>query len=356
MSSEGLNPEEALLAYRPDLAAVLQEASAPRFRYVQVYEHLMQRPMVPFAEASNLPKGLRARLDEAGASVVESVRRQDDPDGTTKLLLRGRDGQAFETVLMRYRQGSTVCVSSQVGCSLACTFCATGAMGFRRNLTTAEIVDQVRTLLPLLAEEERRLTNVVYMGMGEPLLNLEAVLPSLALLHDEAGLNLARRAISVSTVGVPKGIRRLAKEEPQVNLALSLHAPDEVLRNQLIPAGRRFSLAEVLSAVEDHFRLTHRKLFVEYLMLGGVNDTGAHARALADLMRGRVVTVNLIPWNAACGDFRASSRQDTARFVETLKQRGIEVTVRESRGWSIAAACGQLAGEEVEKPTRQRRR
>lgn len=341
-------------SYRPDLAAILRGQEAPGYRYQQVYEHLTQHPGVAFTAATNLPGPLREALDEAGHSTLVVAARSDDPDGTTKLLLKSTDdGAAIETVIMRYAKRSTVCVSTQVGCALGCAFCATGSLGFTRNLTAAEIVDQVREAQAILTDEGRRITNVVYMGMGEPLLNLDAVLLSLKLLHDPHGMGHSARSLSVSTVGIPAGIRRMAREEPQVNLALSLHAPSNELRTRLIPANRRFPLSDVLSACDDHFAMTRRKLFVEYLMLAGVNDSPRQANVLADLMRGRVVAVNLIPWNPGCGDFRPSPPESLVAFLNALKTRGVEVSVRESRGRSIAAACGQLvAGGARRRPVR----
>ena len=330
-------------SYRPDLAAILSEQAAPAYRYKQVYEHLTQHPGLSFSEATNLPGPLREVLDEAGHSTLAVAGRFDDPDGTTKLRLKAvADDVALETVIMRSAKRSTVCVSTQVGCALGCAFCATGSLGFTRDLTAAEIVDQVREARALLAQEGRRVTNIVYMGMGEPLLNLDAVLLSLKLLHDPNGMGHSARSLAVSTIGVPSGIRRLAREEPQVNLALSLHAADDELRTRLIPANRRFPLRDVLSACDDHFALTRRKLFVEYLLLAEVNDSPRQANILADLLRGRVVTVNLIPWNPACGDFSPSPPEVMVAFMNALKTRGVEVSTRESRGRSIAAACGQL--------------
>lgn len=341
-------------SYRPDLAAILSEQAAPAYRYRQVYEHLTQHPGVAFTTATNLPGHLRDALDEGGHSTLVLATRSDDPDGTTKLLLKATgDGAALEAVIMRYAKRSTVCVSTQVGCALGCAFCATGSLGFTRNLTAAEIVDQVREAQAILTDEGRRVTNVVYMGMGEPLLNLDAVLLSLKLLHDPSGMGHSARSLSVSTVGIPAGIRRMAREEPQVNLALSLHAPSDELRTRLIPANRRFPLRDVLSACDDHFAMTRRKLFMEYLMLAGVNDSPRQANVLADLMRGRVVAVNLIPWNPGCGDFRPSPPEALVAFLNALKTRGVEVSVRESRGRSIAAACGQLvAGGVRRRPVR----
>ena len=344
---------DRLEAYRPDVADLLARQDAPGFRYGQVYEHLMQHPLEPFSEATSLPAGLRELLQPLGVSTLSLSRRREDGEDTTKLLFAAADDMKFESVLMRYRRRVTLCVSSQIGCPLGCTFCATGAMGFRRDLSTGEIVDQVREAVHLRAGDDARLSNVVFMGMGEPLLNLGAVIPALHLLYDPDGLGLAQRSLSVSTIGLPTGIRRLAREAPQVNLALSLHAPNDELRAELMPATRRHPLREVFTALDDHFELTHRKLFVEYLLLAGVNDSVRQGHALADLMRGRVVTVNLTPWNTGCGDYRPSSPETVRAFRDLLLGRGVETTVRVSRGSGAEAACGQLATR-TEKPPRPR--
>jgi 23S rRNA (adenine2503-C2)-methyltransferase len=256
-----------------------------------------------------------------------------------------------------------VCISSQVGCAVGCAFCATGALGFRRNLSTAEIVDQVRAAAAA-CEPGQRLTNVVYMGMGEPLLNLGAVIESIRILAAPSSLGLGRRSLSISTVGIPSGILRLAKNEPQINLALSLHAADDVTRAQLIPEQYRHPLSEVLEAAWQHFEITRRKLLVEYVLISGVNDTVDDARRLAALLRGHVVTVNLLAWNPvnpedradsgtqAPGDkkpprrrtFLPSSPATVAAFRGTLRAAHIEAVVRASKGAGIEAACGQLAG------------
>ncbi len=346
---------DRLAIYRPDLSRVLSAADAPHYRYAQVYEHLMRRPEAPLSKASNLPLSLRTALEEAGSSSLALERRREDADGTTKVLLTAHDGAQIEAVVMRYERRVTVCLSTQVGCSLGCTFCSTGAMGFERDLTAAEIVDQVRILSPLLREEGREITNVVFMGMGEPLLNLDAVLAAISVLKDPHGLGFAQRALSVSTIGIPAGIRRLAQEEPQVNLAISLHAPNDELRTRLIPANRRFPLKEVLAAADEHFELTHRKLFVEYVLLEGVNDTRRHAEALARLLRGRVLTVNLIPWNPGCGDYEPSQPGVAAAFRDALQARGVEATLRLGRGRSISAGCGQLATKSAGRSGAKRR-
>lgn len=336
-------PRDHLTVYRPDLARVLKEGDQPAYRYAQVYEHLMRRPGIALSAATNVPLALRTELEALGGSTLTQTGRREDGDGTTKVVLAAGDGALLEAVAMRYERRSTLCVSTQVGCSLGCSFCSTGEMGFVRDLTAGEIVDQVRLLSALLAEEQREATNIVFMGMGEPLLNLDAVLVAIRLLKDPSGLAFGARSLSVSTIGIPAGIRRLAREEPQVNLALSLHAADDALRTRLVPANRRFPLADVLAAAEDHFNTTHRKLFVEYVLLGGVNDSPSQATALAALLRGRVLTVNLIPWNPGAGRYAPPSEGTALAFRDILEERGVTATLRVGRGRAIAAGCGQLA-------------
>ncbi len=358
-------PAGLLELYRPDLVHTLEALDTPPYRYAQVLEHLLRRPDTPFSEATALPTGLRLALAELGHNTLETVAHAVAADGTTKFLLGTRDGHEVETVLMPYGRRATVCVSSQVGCPVGCLFCATGGLGFRRDLSAAEIVDQVRLAAAAAARTDHRLSNVVYMGMGEPLLNLPAVLASIRLLTYPRGLGLSRRALSVSTIGLPAGIRQLARAEPQVNLALSLHAATDELRRTLIPGRYCRPLAEVLAAAREHFALTHRKLLVEYLLLKGVNDRPEDARDLARLLNGMVVTVNLLPWNPGPrsslrdrgGAARPRSLETAAlrfapsppvaiqRFAEILGRAGIEAVVRRSKGAEILAACGQLAAD-----------
>lgn len=391
-ASEGSAPEppQTMLAlYRPDIAQALAGLDAPGYRYAQVYEHLLRRFPQPFASATTLPAATRETLDSLGASTLEIVGSRTARDGTVKFLLSGRDRLCVESVLMPYRDRVTACISSQVGCPVGCAFCATGSMGFARNLSAAEIVDQVRAAASHSAAEGypaaegyaaseshsavagRRLSNVVFMGMGEPLLNLQAVLDSIRILTDPRGLGLGHRALSVSTVGIPAGILKLARTEPQVNLALSLHAADDRTRSILIPKAHRHLIAEVLEAAWEHFSITHRKLLVEYVLLRGVNNSADDARRLAGLLRGHVVTVNLLTWNSVPGwssrggsvsaagkpvraglrdgasphpAFEAPSRQEVSSFREILLSMGVEAVVRHSKGSGIQAACGQLAG------------
>ena len=328
-----------------------------------------------------LPGQMRATLDPLATCTLTLVEARSSSDGTTKLLLSGRDGLPVETVIMRYSQRATVCISSQCGCPVGCSFCATGAMGLRRSLTVAEIVDQVRAAAALVGEEGRRVSNVVYMGMGEPLLNLGPVLESVRILTQPLGQGLAHRSLSISTIGIPRGILRLAHTEPQVNLAVSLHAPDDRTRALLVPQSHRHSVGEILDAAWQHFDLTHRKLLVEYVLIEGVNDSADHAQRLAGILRGHVVTVNLMAWNqtlpsvwahgeqstcpqaepqthhldsaTASGQarrLRSSSPAAIAAFKNMLVAAHIETVVRRSKGAGIQAACGQLAGRALPRP------
>lgn len=335
---------DPLSLYRPDLSARLQALGAPTYRRQQAYEHLMRHPSLPLEACTALPAAMRAQLGPLMERRPRIEQRLDDTGQTTRLLLAMPDGVAVESVIMRYPDRTTLCVSTQAGCPVGCTFCATGAIGFTRNLRTDEIIDQVRLAAALLEQEGRRVTNVVFMGMGEPFLNRESVFGALRLLRDPRGLRVRARGLSVSTVGIPAGIIELAQREPQVNLALSLHAPNDELRERLLPINRKYPLAAVLQATDTHFAMTHRKLLVEYVLLGGVNDEPALARQLSQLLRDRVAAVNLISWNATGGPFRAPSARAVAAFRAELQRQHIDVALRASMGHSIQAACGQLVG------------
>ena len=352
------SPETMLAVYRPDIAQELAVMDAPSYRLRQVYEHLLRRHLEPFSLATTLPIQTRQALDALGASTLEEAGLQTAGDGTVKLLLAAQDGLCIETVLMTYRDRVTVCLSSQVGCPVKCTFCATGAMGFERNLTTAEIVDQARAASSRAAMDGRKVSNIVYMGMGEPLLNTHAVLDSIRILTDPNGFGLGHRSLSVSTVGIPAGILKLARAEPQVNLALSLHAADDRTRALLVPKTYRRPLSEILVAAWEHFAITHRKLLVEYVLLRGINDSPEDARRLAALLRGHAVTVNLLTWNPPHGPragvaasdpalrliFVAAPQKTVIGFRDALLAAGVEAVIRRSKGSGIQAACGQLAG------------
>jgi len=320
------------------LDSILAARGEPRFRARQVWEWVA-RGASSYAEMSNLPTELRSAL--TAEVPLSSLSFEDEAlasDGTQKALLRTHDGRPLEAVLMRYRDGRrSLCLSSQSGCPLTCTFCATGRMKFGRNLTASEILDQA-----LHFRRQARVNHAVFMGMGEPLLNLDNVLAACERLPD---LGIATSNTAISTVGWVPGIERLAREGRPVRLALSLHAPEEALRSELMPVNERYPLHEVLAACRDWHAARKREVFIEYLMLDGVNDRVEQAHALADLLREprNAFKVNLIPYNPTEAGFEGSTRAAIDAFRSTLESRGLRATVRLTRGRDIDAACGQLA-------------
>lgn len=328
------------------------------YRAQQVRTAMWKGSAASTAELTTLPRALATALDEAfrWSTVADESIVASDGGQTEKALHRLADGATVESVLMHYpatasrRARHTLCISSQAGCAVGCPFCATGELGFTRDLETAEILDQVRSAQRRLPADER-LTNVVYMGMGEPLLNLDRVLESVAALNDPTGLGLGARHITVSTSGVVPGIRRLTALGPQFTLAISIHAARDALRDVLVPLNRRWPVVEVVAAARDHARATGRRVSYEVTMIGGVNDTEADATALAELLRGDLAHVNLIPMNpVAHTPWQASPMPVIERFAARLKAAGIPVTVRRNRGVEIGAACGQLAAERAGAP------
>jgi 23S rRNA (adenine2503-C2)-methyltransferase len=320
------------------LETTLAELGEPRYRAGQAWRWAA-RGADGFADMSDLPLGLRASLTEAvpfSTLAVEHEARASD--GTVKALFRTHDGRPVEAVLMVYRDGRrSICLSSQSGCPLTCTFCATGQMRFGRNLTAAEIVDQVlhfRRIEPL--------DHLVFMGMGEPLMNLEHVLAAARRLPD---IGITHRRTGVSTVGWVPGIRALTEAPEPIRLALSLHAPEDALRSQIMPINDRYPLAAVLEACAAHYERKRRKVFIEYVMLAGVNDGYAQAVQLAQLLDPRVYKVNLIPYNPTDSVYDGSSRAAIDAFKAVLEEHGLSATVRLTRGRDIAAACGQLAAQ-----------
>ena len=302
------------------------------------------------SEASDLGPAVRTALAPLLPTLLTVVREQQaDAGATVKTLWRAHDGSLVESVLMRYPDRTTVCVSSQAGCGMACPFCATGQAGLTRNLSTAEIVQQVvRSNAAEVAQGRRPVSNVVYMGMGEPLANAGRVLASLRRLTDPApgGLGLSQRSVVVSTVGVVPAIARLQETGLKVTLALSLHAPDDELRNTLVPVNTRWPVTEVLAAAFGYTRATGRRLSIEYAMIKDVNDQPWRADLLAKRLRGKPVHVNLIPLNPTPGSqWDASDKGVEREFVRRLKTAGISTTVRDTKGQDIAGACGQLAAE-----------
>lgn len=331
---------------RAELQTFAAELCQPAYRGRQLAAWLYARGARSFAEMTDLPAPLRERLEESACvGRSEIVGRQEARDGTRKLLLRYPDGKEIETVVLPYEDRTSVCISSQVGCPVGCVFCATATMGFARNLTAGEMVDQVLTARENAPERGARqnLSHVVVMGMGEPLLNYENLVRALRLMHEEVGLSY--RHLTVSTAGHVPGIRRLAAEGLPVTLALSLHAPNDPLREQLIPMSRKWGVGEVMDAVREFTETTGRRVTLEYLLLAHVNDEDEHAEQLGRLVRGMITHVNLIPWNPAdtFTAFEAPSHARVRRFRQALEQYGITVTQRMERGQDIAAACGQLA-------------
>jgi len=314
----------------------LNSAEEPGFRARQVWEWAA-RGATSYDEMTNLPLELRERL--AGEVPFSSLRLADEAlasDGTEKALFETHDRRPVEAVLMRYRDGRrSLCVSSQSGCPLTCTFCATGTMRFGRNLTASEILDQA-----LHFRRKEAVNHAVFMGMGEPLMNLDHVLAACERLPD---IGIAHSNIGVSTVGWIPGIDRMAEEGPPVRLALSLHAADESLRSELMPVNDRYPLADVMAACLRWHERRRRDVFVEYLMLEGVNDRYTQAVQLAGLLDPRVFKVNLIPYNPTDSMYEGSGREAIGAFRDALEEHGLRATVRLTRGRDIAAACGQLA-------------
>jgi 23S rRNA (adenine2503-C2)-methyltransferase len=344
-----------LLAQSPDtlhatLCSALDE-SLPRYRATQIINWIYRDHVFDFESMTNLSKTLRGRL-QAEASVLQSriVARSQSRDGTQKLLLQWVDEATTECVMIPSGQRRTACVSTQVGCPVACAFCASGLDGLDRNLSAAEIVEQAARLIQACGP----LTNVVFMGLGEPLANYEATLAAVRCMNAEWGLGIGARRMTISTVGLPSQMRRLADEGLQVTLALSLHAPTEALRQDLIPWARRVSLPELIDACRYYYDKTHREVTLEYIMLDGVNNTPGHAGQLADLTRRMRSNVNLIPYNPVEGlPYQRPSDDDVETFCAALVQSGVNVHVRHSRGLDRDAACGQLRRRHADPQSQQ---
>ncbi|HEY5257957.1 MAG TPA: 23S rRNA (adenine(2503)-C(2))-methyltransferase RlmN [Candidatus Baltobacteraceae bacterium] len=333
-----------------DAQAFAQAFELKPYRLRQLYRAATKELLGDVGDVTTLPKELRARLDQRGFSFssVEPTVVQRSSDGqTTKGLFRLHEGNEVEAVLMEHTgDRTTVCISSQAGCAFACAFCSTGQAGFTRNLTSSEIFDQARYFARELASRGRRITNVVFMGMGEPFHNYDAVMGAVALLNDAHGFGLGHRHITISTVGLVDRIDRFTDEHLQVNLAISLHAPNDEVRSSIMPVNKKFSTDDLLAACERYAEKTKRKVFFEYVMLAGVNDTAACAHELARRMRGHLYHVNLIPYNTTPdGAFQGTDDQKIWSFAGILNDAGVPTTVRRNMGRDIAAACGQLRAE-----------
>ncbi len=342
-----------------DLEQRLKEWGQPAYRARQIWAWLYQKPAASFDAMSELPQDLRRRLAATFTfSRLSPVNEQTSADGHTRKLLFGLpDGAQIETVLMAYEKRATVCVSTQAGCGMGCLFCATGQSGLQRNLTSGEIVEQVvyfsRTLhVPRSTLHVPRSTfNVVFMGMGEPFANYDNFIRAARRLNDPAGFNLGARRMTVSTVGLIPGIEKLAGEDMQINLAISLHAATDELRNRLVPINQRYPLGALMTAVRDYIKRTHRRVSFEWALIENVNDTPEQARALAALLKGMLCHVNLIPLNPTAGfPGAASSRARLEAFRAILEQAHIPNTLRLRRGIDIQAGCGQLRQRASDAP------
>ncbi|MBX3097340.1 MAG: 23S rRNA (adenine(2503)-C(2))-methyltransferase RlmN [Fimbriimonadaceae bacterium] len=314
------------------------------FRGDQLAKWIYSKASTSLEQMHDLPIAFRDRLTSEGFVVSDLIvaDHRHSSDDVDKLLLHNGDGQVFESVLLPYADRVSCCLSSQIGCPMACTFCATGLGGFDRNLSTCEIVGQY---LALQSISKRRIGHVVFMGMGEPLLNLKSLLPAIEILHEEIGLSL--RHITVSTVGLVPQIRELARLKMPIHLALSLHSPLDEIRGRLMPVNHKWPVAEVVQTMRDYHRATGRKVTFEYLLIDQMNDTPEQARLLAELVKGLPCVVNLIPFNYVDTEngWKRPSRDRVRAFRAILESRKVNVTERVERGHDIAAACGQLAGQ-----------
>lgn len=339
--------QKAARAGFSDGRAFAQEFNLKPYRLAQLYRAATKELLEDVRDVHVLSKDLRTQLwdREFHFGSVSPVTVQRSVDGqTTKGLFRLGDGAQVEAVLMEhYANRNTVCISSQAGCAFKCAFCSTGQAGFARQLSAVEIFDQARYFARTLLEKQKKLTNVVFMGMGEPFHNYDAVMGAVTLLNDSRGFGLGHRHITISTVGLVPGIERFTHEGVQVNLAISLHAPDDETRSNIMPVNRRYPVADLMAACQQYVRTTNRKIFFEYVMLKGVNDSDSHARELIRLMVGRLYHVNLIPYNSTPdGAFTGSSEVRIRAFATLLQRAGVPATVRQNMGRDIAAACGQL--------------
>ncbi|MGH3089642.1 MAG: 23S rRNA (adenine(2503)-C(2))-methyltransferase RlmN [Rubrobacteraceae bacterium] len=332
--------------FLPEVEAVLKDRGEPAYRLKQAYSALTSSLARDWSEATNLPKNLREELSEkAPASVMSLSRVSRATDGTRKYLFHTRDGHAIETVMIPEKERRTVCVSTQVGCAMACKFCATGLMGIKRNLKVREIAEQVLVAARDVAPE--RVSNVVVMGMGEPFLNYGETIKALRVLNDSGGFNLAARHIAVSTSGLVDKIRRFADEPEQFHLAISLHNPFEDERMEIMPVAARHPVSELMDAARYFVDKTNRKLFFEYTLLAGVNDQPRHVEGLAELLDHPLYHLNLLRFNWTDTGFSATSKGDAKEFLSYARELGLSATLRPSRGQDIDAACGQLAAKDL---------
>jgi len=325
------------------------------FRAGQIFEWLYGKRVASFEDMSNLSKSLREKLENQFTMTgLREITRQESTDGTIKFLFSLHDGHAIETVIMRHNYGNSICVTTQVGCRIGCTFCASTLGGLKRDLSAGEIVSQVLMAQKMLDQNEQRASHVVVMGIGEPFENFESLLDFLYIINHEKGLNIGQRHITVSTSGIVPKIYEWADDMNQFNLAISLHAPNTNIRSRLMPINRRYPLDELMDACRYYVNKTGRRITFEYGLFGGVNDQVAHAEELAELVRGLNCHINLIPVNYVPErDYVRTPKDDIFAFLRTLQKKGINATIRREHGSDIAAACGQLRAQHSKNKEQQ---
>ncbi|MEB2298172.1 23S rRNA (adenine(2503)-C(2))-methyltransferase RlmN [Lysinibacillus xylanilyticus] len=332
----------------------LKENGEKPFRATQIFDWLYNKRVKTFEEMSNLSKGLREKLEASfSLTTLSTIIKQESKDGTIKFLFQLQDGYSIETVLMRHEYGNSVCVTTQVGCRIGCTFCASTLGGLKRHLLAGEIVEQVVKVQQTLDEMGERVSHIVIMGIGEPFDNYDAMMNFLKVINHEKGLNIGARHITVSTSGIVPKIYQFADEQLQINFAVSLHAPNQEDRQKLMPIARAYKLDELMEAVQYYTQKTGRRVTFEYGLMSGENDSVEIAEELSALIKGIKCHVNLIPVNYVPErDYVRTSRSQIFAFEKTLKKNGINVTIRREQGSDIAAACGQLRAQERSEETR----
>ena len=334
--------------YLDELECLMKELGEPKFRAGQIFAWL-QTGINNFDEMTNIPSKLREKLQEDYYIVTANIKKrlESNIDDTVKYLYELHDGELVETVLMKYKHGYSICVSTQVGCRMGCSFCASGLNGLKRSLTASEILAQITS-----TQKDRnvRISNVVLMGMGEPMDNLPNVIRFLKLVSDEKGLNIGLRHISVSTSGVVSGIYRLMEEKLPVTLSISLHAPNDEIRSSMMPINKKWCVAELIKACKDYIDVTGRRISFEYAVVSGVNDSDANAKELAGLLRGMLCHLNLIPVNPVKeNSYKKPDRSKVEHFCKLMNSLGINTTIRRTLGSDIDASCGQLRGKAIDK-------
>ena len=332
-----------------DLEDFLVTEGLKPFRARQIFKWLYEKRVTSFFEMTDIAKSLQEKLNERFLfKELEIVRQQEAKDGTIKFLFRLNDGALIESVLMVFDYGYSACLSSQVGCNMGCKFCASGLLKKQRDLSAGEIVLQVLEIQRYLDKDEKRLDNIVVMGTGEPFDNYDNLMKALSVINSPFGLQIGARHISISTCGIVPMIRRFADERSQYNLAISLHAANDELRSELMPINKAYNLEELMDAITYYSVLNNRRITFEYLLLGGINDQVKDADDLSGYLKGKNAYVNLIPYNEVKENpYRSTTDEETLRFYDLLKKRGVSVTLRQKRGTDIDAACGQLRAKEI---------